>query len=339
MPHGRERTPEDSAGARERNRDRLAQSAAAAREAAVHRSLAAREAALAKSAKARAAALEKGAGARDVARERGREGRERIAQGAVAARERGRDIRRAAVNLDIPWARCGPARAAREGFLSFLLGPMIDWYTTRRTVNRESFVGLKPPVLFVANHSSHIDTPIIMLALPRKWRQRTAVGAAADYFYKNRLIATAVSLIFNTVPIERRGGGLEGGSAEHLHTILRQRWNLLLYPEGSRSRDGELHRMRSGAAVLAAQHGIPIVPVYVEGTHKAMPPGRVWPRRKLWMRRHPISVRFGPPVVPQPGEHRREITNRLQAFFDEQDARVGRDDAAAPARPAAPAAA
>ncbi len=322
MPQPRERNADGDHGARERSRERLAQSAAAAREAALHRSLAAREAALAKSAKARAAALEKGAGARDAARERGREGREKISQGAVAARERGRDIRRAAANLDVPWARTAPARAAREGFLSFLLGPVIDWYTARRTVNREAFEDLAPPVLFVANHSSHIDTPVIMRALPRKWRQRTAVGAAADYFYKNRLIAAVVSLIFNTVPIERKGGGLEGGSAEHLHTILRQRWNLLLYPEGSRSRDGGLHRMRSGAAVLAAQHGIPIVPVWVEGTHDAMPPGRAWPRRKFWKRRHPISVRFGPPVVPLPGEHRREITDRVQAFFDEQEARA-----------------
>jgi hypothetical protein len=205
VPHGRERASDGDATARER----MAQSTAAAREAARHRTLAAREAALAQSAKARAATLEKSAGAR----ERGREGRERIAQGAVAARERGRGIRRAAANLDVPWARCAPARAAREGFLSFLLGPIIDWYTARRTVNREAFEDLAPPVLFVANHSSHIDTPIIMRALPRKWRQRTAVGAAADYFYKNKLVAATVSLIFNTVPIERQGGGLEGGSA------------------------------------------------------------------------------------------------------------------------------
>jgi 1-acyl-sn-glycerol-3-phosphate acyltransferase len=95
--------------------------------------------------------------------------------------------------------------------------------------------------------------------------------------------------------------------------------------------------MRSGAAVLAAQHGIPIVPVYVEGTRDAMPPGRAWPRRKFWRRRHPISVRFGAPVIPLPGEHRREITNRLQKFFDEQDARVSRD-ASPPSRPATPAA-
>lgn len=321
MPEPRERTADA--------RERMAQSAAAAREAARHRTLAAREAALAKSAHARASALE-----------RGRESREKIAHGAVAARERGRDIRRAAANLDVPWARWAPARAAREGFLSFLLGPIMDWYTARRTVNREAFEDLKPPVLFVANHSSHIDTPVIMRALPRKWRQRTAVGAAADYFYKNRLIAATVSLIFNTVPIERKGGGLEGGSAEHLHKILRQRWNLLLYPEGSRSRDGELHRMRSGAAVLAAQHGIPIVPVYVEGTHQAMPPGRVWPTRKFWKRRYPVSVRFGEPVIPAPGEHRRDITDRLQAFFDEQEARVnGTPPATSPPRPAAHAAA
>ena len=108
--------------------------------------------------------------------------------------------------LDIPWARTWPAVVTRENFGRFILRPMMDVYAARRATGREKLAGLKGPVILVANHASHMDTPVILAALPWRLRKRTAVAAAADYFYKNRLVAAAVSLVFNTVPIERRGG-------------------------------------------------------------------------------------------------------------------------------------
>ena len=100
--------------------------------------------------------------------------------------------------------------------------------------------------------------------MPRKWRNRTAVAAAADYFYKSRWKASGVALLFNTVPLGRNGGGLGNGATDHVDRLIDQRWNLLMFPEGTRSRDGEIGKVRSGAAVIAAQHGIDIVPIYVE---------------------------------------------------------------------------
>ena len=74
-----------------------------------------------------------------------------------------------------------------------------------------------------------------------------------------------------------------------------------MFPEGTRSRDGRASaRSRSGAAVIAAQHGIDIVPIYVDGTHEAMPPGQNWPKRRpgrLFSRRHKVEVRFGEPIA------------------------------------------
>src|SRR3954453_23889160 len=202
---------------------------------------------------------------------------ERVRQTARTARERAGEIRCA--TLDMPWARCAPARLARETILSGLLAPVMAWYVRRRVEGREIFAALRPPVIFVANHSSHIDTPTILRALPRAWRQRTSVAAAADYFYRKRWVAAAVSLLFSTVPIQRKGGGMDSGSADHLHRLLGQRWNLLLYPEGTRSRNGARGKLHSGAAVLAAAHDVAIVPIHVVGTRAAMPPGRTWPKR------------------------------------------------------------
>ena len=93
--------------------------------------------------------------------------------------------------LDVTWARTAPARVLRESVLIGLLGPAMDFYTRRTVVGREHFKGLKAPVVFVANHSSHMDTPAILRALPHAWRRRTVVAAAADYFYTKRRVAYA----------------------------------------------------------------------------------------------------------------------------------------------------
>jgi len=158
-----------------------------------------------------------------------------------------RQLRKAASQLDVPWARSWAARGIREMFQSVVLEPTMDFYIRRRATGREKLSGLRGPVILVANHRSHIDTPVILAALPRRIRKRTAVAAAADYFYKNRLVAAAVSLVFNTVPIERRGGGMGKNGGGHLDKLLDQGWNLLLFPEGTRTRDGGPGRVRRGA--------------------------------------------------------------------------------------------
>src|SRR3954464_11686209 len=152
----------------------------------------------------------------------------------AGARTRGQEISRNCARLDVPWARCGFARAVREIIVSGLLGPVMDFYTRRRVTGREHFDGLRAPVILVANHASHMDTPTILRALPRPWRQRTAVAAAADYFYRRRAVAHAVSLMFNTVPMHRRGGGLDPGATSHVDRLLEDDWSLMIFPEGTR---------------------------------------------------------------------------------------------------------
>ncbi|HEV2769584.1 MAG TPA: lysophospholipid acyltransferase family protein [Solirubrobacteraceae bacterium] len=230
--------------------------------------------------------------------------------------------------LDVPWARSPPARVAREAILRVVFGALLAYYTRCRTTGTQRLTGTSAPVLFVANHASHIDTPLILRALPRAWRRRTAVTAAADYFYADRHIAWLVSLVFNTVPVRREGGGLE-----HVEALLADRWSVLVYPQGTRSRGPDAQRLRTGAAVLAARHGLAIVPIRVGGTHAAMPPGQSWPRRRLWQRRHPVEVTFGAAIHPRSSEERHEVMERLHAFFDGQDALPARPETLAQARP------
>jgi 1-acyl-sn-glycerol-3-phosphate acyltransferase len=236
------------------------------------------------------------------------------------AAQRGAEIRRHMSNIDVPWARCAPARVARETILQFGLRPLMSLYTRLLVFGRERFDDVPPPVVFVANHSSHLDTPTILRALPLKWRQHTAVAAAADYFYKKRLVAHAVALAFNTVPIMRRGGGGAGeGAFDHVDRLIDKRWNLLIFPEGTRSRDGQLGRLKSGAAVIAQRHGIPIVPVRIKGTHDAMPPGQNWPKRVrgVFSRRHRLEVHFGPMIVVSSSEDPADVMDRVRRHLED----------------------
>jgi 1-acyl-sn-glycerol-3-phosphate acyltransferase len=272
------------------------------------------------------------------ARARGTElGRTAATRGAEIGRTaatRSADIGRNMRNLDVPWARCAPARMARETILQFVLAPLMNIYMRLFVTGREVFDRLPHPVILVANHSSHLDTPTILRALPLPWRQRTAVAAAADYFYKKRGVKELVALIFNTVPLSREGGGVGNGSTAHVDKLIDQRWNLLMFPEGTRSRDGALHKLRSGAAAIAQQHGIPIVPIYVKGTHDAMPPGINLPKKRwLFARRYRVEVHFGAPIWPKADEHRSEIMARVRSFLE---AEAGLDAAPVPTRPVAP---
>jgi 1-acyl-sn-glycerol-3-phosphate acyltransferase len=229
---------------------------------------------------------------------------------------------------DQAWARSGPARVAREVIVSGILGPMSDVYTRRRVEGREHLGALTAPVVFVANHASHMDTPVLLRALPARWRRRTAVVAAADYFYERRLLANTVALAFCTVPLQREGGPLAGGPPPQLTALVSDGWSLVVYAEGTRSRDGTVGRLKAGAALLAAAYGMPIVPVHVGGTHEAMPTGSGWPTLAAgrWPgSRRPVTVRFGAPIRPAEGESHREVMERVRHFLADCGARTTPD--------------
>jgi 1-acyl-sn-glycerol-3-phosphate acyltransferase len=230
-------------------------------------------------------------------------------------------------DLDIPWTRARAARRIRELLVCGVLGPLMDLYTRRRVFGHEGIRDLAGPLVLVANHNSHMDTPVILRALPRRLRRRTAVAAAVDYFYGKRRNALSASLVFGTVPLDRsRGAGLGSSQTAHIDRLIRDGGSLLVFAEGTRSRDGRVGRLRSGAARLAAQHHVPVVPVYVSGTREAMPRGHHWPVFKAGRPgpRHQLEIRFGKPIVPREGERPGDVMERVRLFFAECGAETER---------------
>ena len=214
------------------------------------------------------------------------------------------------------WARTAPARAARELVQRGLLKPVVWGQTRPRVEGLDRLARLGGPVVFVANHSSHLDAPLLLGALPPAIRRRTVTGAAADYFFASWWRSLATGLVFNAVAVERAG---RSGTAGELRYLVAAGWNLLLFPEGTRSRDGAMKRFHQGAAQICIDARAPAVPVCLRGTFAAMPPGAAWPRKG----RLPVAVRFGEPLVPGADETRRAFTGRLErevAFLWDEDA-------------------
>src|SRR3954451_7926357 len=117
---------------------------------------------------------------------------------------------------DTTWARRLWARAVRETFLMAILGPTMDVYARRRVRGAAALADVSGPVVLVANHCSHMDTPEILRSLPGRVRRGTVVSAAEDYFNRSRRRALMVSLGFTTVPMRRQGGGLEADKTQHV---------------------------------------------------------------------------------------------------------------------------
>ncbi|MGH3485179.1 MAG: lysophospholipid acyltransferase family protein [Nocardioidaceae bacterium] len=203
------------------------------------------------------------------------------------------------------WSRRRPAKAVREVVQQAGLRPLFRSQVSPHVEGLDMLDRVRPPVLFVANHASHLDTPLILLSLPDAWRRQTAVAAAADYFFDTWWRAVGSALVFNTFPIERRGGSMAATPGD----VLDEGWNLVVYPEGTRSVDGWVRNFRLGAAWLAVEHQVPIVPVAHRGTFAAMPRGQGWPSPG----RKPVTVRFGPPLRPAEGESARDFAPRIRA--------------------------
>ena len=203
------------------------------------------------------------------------------------------------------WARTPAATVVREGIQRFALNPLMHSGITPTVRGLDVLDGLEGPVLFVANHTSHLDTPLILCSLPASWRRKTAVAAAADSFFDTWWRATGSAMAFNTFPIERRSGSMSATPGD----LLADGWNVVVFPEGSRSPDGWTRKFKPGAAFLSSRHQVPVVPIGIRGSFAAMPRGRGWPVPG----RPSVTVRFGEPLLSSADEGPRELGDRIEA--------------------------
>lgn len=159
--------------------------------------------------------------------------------------------------------------------------------------------------IIASNHSSHLDTPAIITALGVESRKLRPLSAR-DYFYNSRLKAWFVSRCLNTLPFDRTDNSLQ--SLRVAQEALLRNENLLIYPEGTRSLNGELQPFKPGLGLLAYEAGVPVVPAHVSGTYEALPKGRSLPRKSK------VRVVFGEPVAPGFSEDSTVKTSKREIY-------------------------
>jgi long-chain acyl-CoA synthetase len=189
------------------------------------------------------------------------------------------------------WATTSPARLFRRISDATVTGALLHVVARPRVVGLDHLAGLEGPILVCPNHASHLDVPCVRFALPRERRDRTAVAAAADYFFTNRILGPSVALAMGAFPFGRTSD--VRASLERVADLLADDWSVILFPEGTRSPDGRLGPMRDGIGLLATAAAVPVVPVHLDGTHRILPKGRSVPRRRHGDH---VTIRFGEPL-------------------------------------------
>lgn len=187
-----------------------------------------------------------------------------------------------------------------------LLKPLVWRLVTVDVIGAEHLERLDGGYVVVANHSSHLDAPLVFGALPRKAARYLAAGAAADYFFEVRWRKALTTLFFNAFAVERNA---EGKRASQSQRLLEAGIPILLFPEGGRARAGEFRPYKPGPFALALGTDCPVVPLALVGASSAMPRGVNWPLKG----RMPVTVVIGEPMRGEPDEKPREFSERVAA--------------------------
>jgi 1-acyl-sn-glycerol-3-phosphate acyltransferase len=149
-------------------------------------------------------------------------------------------------------------------------------------------VDKRTPYIFMANHLSFIDGPLLFLLIPRPIR----VILKKEVF-RIPVIGQGMRFV-GFVPVDRKG--VRGGkkSIERASRLMHEKgYSYLIFPEGTRSRDGRTQMFKRGGFFLAVESQAPIVPISIKGTYDLMPRGTIFPRRGR------VEVRFHPPAPVQ----------------------------------------
>ncbi len=171
--------------------------------------------------------------------------------------------------------------------LIFLIFRIISFLFFRvKSINAKQLYELHENIIFLANHSSHLDAISIMRALPPFLRRKTLVAAANDYFFeKNKLLGFLFKIIINIYPFYR--GSRIRTNLTNIGYILDNKRNILIFPEGTRSRNGELSDIKKGAGMIFTSIQAACIPVKVENSFNLLPPDKKFPKQGR------VTVKFG----------------------------------------------
>ena len=205
-------------------------------------------------------------------------------------------------SIEFPrWNRTRAAWAVRRLCLPSWILPLQRLVTRVDVDGLEHLASVEGPVVFASNHQSHMDVPVILAALPSRWRYRVGPAMAKEFFrahffpgqhtwrqvLTNRLNYYLAALFFNAFPLPQREAGARQ-TLRYVGEIVSGGDSILIFPEGKRTDRGEINPFQAGIGMIGARLDLPVVPVRLEGLEAVLHHSWSWPRRG------PVRVRFGP---------------------------------------------
>ena len=201
------------------------------------------------------------------------------------------------------WNRRWPFTWIRNASLPTWILPIGRAFAWVKVEGLEHLAELEGPVVFAANHQSHLDGPMALWALPRRWRYRVAIAMAKEFFtahffpeqygrkawLTNSLNYYLSTLFFNAFPLPQREAGTRQ-TLRYIGALFAEGYSLLIFPEGKRSMDGQLNPFRGGIGMIGARLDVPVVPVGISGLDKVL--HQTWKMAKPG----PARIRFGAPM-------------------------------------------
>jgi 1-acyl-sn-glycerol-3-phosphate acyltransferase len=164
-------------------------------------------------------------------------------------------------------------RWLRRAVIVVIARPIARIFTGADIIGREK-LPLTGPAILVANHSSHVDTVLLLTIYPSKALDRVRPAAAADYFLKGRLMSWFSRNILAIVPVARDKAGTGEDVLAPARDALAAGDIVLIFPEGTRGDGEELTRLKSGVARLAAAFPeAPVTPIWLQGAGRVLPKG------------------------------------------------------------------
>jgi long-chain acyl-CoA synthetase len=204
--------------------------------------------------------------------------------------------------FDFPrWNRRRIVGWIRRASQATWLLPLARSFAWVKVSGLEHLDGLEGPVVFAANHQSHLDVPVILWALPGRWRARVAPAMAKEFFkahffpnqhttwqvFTNRLNYYLAAFFFNAFPLPQREAGARQ-TLRYIGEVTGDGFSVLIFPEGVRSNTGEIKPFRGGIGMIGSRLHLPVVPVRLDGVDHVLHPS--W----KMARPGPCSVTFGP---------------------------------------------
>ncbi len=220
------------------------------------------------------------------------------------------------------WNRSRPARLVRRVNLGLWLLPLARAFAWIKVEGRGRLDEAAGPIIYAANHQSHMDAPVILAALPARRRYDVATAASKEFFaahfhperhtvrqrLTNSLNYYLASLLFNIFPLPQRETGARS-AIRYLGALLEAGASVLIFPEGRRTDKGEIGRFQPGIGMLAARLQVPVVPVRLEGLDRVL--------HKSWRMAVPgrVRVAFGAPLLLGDGPYddlARQVENAVR---------------------------